>query len=180
MCLTKATSASDCPERQMSQMHPMSGPREPQPRHTCPSRERWNCLHCGIAFRRDFANSVVRAGHEHSYDALVQFGNAPITNLVNLQWKRDALEKHIAERATHATVNGDRLLTEYMEKRQTRHRAQSKQQQQRKPTCTIKWKRPVCMQKKKGLERCLSEHGCSRSSSDDPENVLFYFKSSNM
>ncbi|KAJ8009908.1 hypothetical protein DPEC_G00069050 [Dallia pectoralis] len=138
--LSRAPDVSDAPNVRTAGSSPDS-----QMRHTCPSRERWNCLHCGIAFRRDFANSVVRAGPEHSYDALVQFGNAPITNL---QWKRDTLEKHIAERATHATVNGDRLLTEYMEKRQTRHRAQSKQQQPRKPTCTIKWKRPVCMQKK--------------------------------
>lgn len=55
------------------------------PGRTCHSHEFWNCLHCEIAFKGDFVDRVIRSGGEHSYDTLVQFGNAPITSIVNLQ-----------------------------------------------------------------------------------------------
>ena len=105
-----------------------------------------------IAFRRDFANRVVRAGPEHSYDALVQFGNAPITNIVNLQWKREALEMYNAGRSQQSTVTHDTLLGEYVAKRKAHsvHR-----RQHTKSKGVTKWKRPVCMQRKSNLNMAL-------------------------
>ena len=148
--LTKIMLASDCPESLSSQIQRIPCVRERQPRHTCPSHEFWNCLHCGIAFRRDFADRVIRAGPEHSYDALVQFGDAPITSIVNLQWKREALEKYSSERSKCSADKYETLLCDYMAKRQSRQSRQAvRPKQQRKSNATITWKRPVCMQKKK-------------------------------
>lgn len=151
--LTKITLASDCPESLSSQVQHIPCVQERQPRHTCPSHEFWNCLHCGIAFRRDFADRVIRAGPEHSYDALVQFGDAPITNIVNLQWKREALEKYNSERSRCSADKYETLLSDYTATRQGRQSRQSRQavrpKQQPKSNATMTWKRPVCMQKKK-------------------------------
>lgn len=110
-------------------------------------------MHCGIAFRRDFTNRVVRAGPETSYDALVQFGNAPITNIVNLQWKCAAMEKYNAERAKSSALRGKQLLSDYTEKRQKGHESNNNKvsvKVQRKSTKgSVKWERPVCMKNKK-------------------------------
>lgn len=116
-------------------------------------------MHCGIAFRRDFADRVIRAGPENSYDALVQFGNTPITGIVNLQWKREALENHNLERAKHAAGNHDKLLSEYVAKRQTGQKVCSKQRTPKGVKGTskgVKWERPVCMQRKNTRSRKIT------------------------
>lgn len=77
----------------------------------------------------------------------MQFGNAPITSMVNMQWKREALEKHNAERLTCSPVNREKLLSEYVAGRQSRQNVDSRPK--RKSKATIKWKRPLCMQKEK-------------------------------
>jgi hypothetical protein len=121
-------------------------------------------LHCGIAFRRDFADRVIRSGPEHSYDALVQFGDAPITSIVNLQWKREALEKHNSERAKYSADNHETLLCDYMEKRQSRQAVRPRQQ--RRSNATMKWKRPVCMQTNKKKKKKKKKKGSGKSPSE--------------
>lgn len=140
-CSTKTMLASDNPEH-MSSQQPIAA--QEQPRHTCHSHEFWNCLHCGIAFKRDFVDRVSRADPERSYDALVQFGNAPITSIVNLQWKREALAKYNTERSS--AVNYEKLLSDHTEKRQSR---QNKLPPKQRSKGTIKWKRPICKKKQK-------------------------------
>ncbi|TKS65619.1 Flap endonuclease 1 [Collichthys lucidus] len=100
-----------------------------------------------LSDKRDFVDRVIRAGPEESYDALVQFGYAPITGVVNLQWKREALEKYNAERLKHSSATFEKLLKEYTEKRQSDQKAHSKQKPRSKGS--IEWKVPICMQKKK-------------------------------
>ena len=146
-CSTKITWASDCPRDPSSRTPLTSAPQDQRPRRMCHSHRFWNCLHCGIAFRRDFADSVIRAGPEQSYDALVQFGTAPITGMVNLQWKYEAMENHRSERSKHSAIRSSKILSEYVARR---HTSSSKPWQQRhRAKGTIKWERPVCMQKKR-------------------------------
>ncbi|KAJ8009897.1 hypothetical protein DPEC_G00068940 [Dallia pectoralis] len=124
---------------------PMSGPLGATASAYMPSRRQLELLALRDSVQEILLLTASRqSGPEHSTTHWCSL--TLITNLVNLQWKRDALEKHTSgARARHC------------QRRQTTHRvhgkeadsaqAQSKQQQQRKPTCTIKWKRPVCMQK---------------------------------
>ncbi|KAK5610231.1 hypothetical protein CRENBAI_008718 [Crenichthys baileyi] len=46
----------------------------------------WNCSLCGTALRKDFVNSLTRAGPEQSYVNLIRFGHGPITCMENLLW----------------------------------------------------------------------------------------------
>ena len=89
----------------------------------------------------------MRAGPELSYDAIVQFGYSPITNIVNLQWRHQALERHNAQRKNCPTENYKKVVADYMEHRQSKLKVHSKKSQKSKGV--VSWKRPVCMQKKR-------------------------------
>lgn len=93
-------------------------------------------------FMRDFAEMLARTGPERSYDTLVQFGHAPITAMVNMQWKREVLERHESERAKR----GDRV-------REGSAREPAKPRERRVSTLRrrnngVEWKRPVCVRAK--------------------------------
>lgn len=82
------------------------------------------------------------AGPEHSYDALVQFGNAPITGIVNMLWKREVLEQCNLSRSENSSVDYENLVEEYTEKRSVQEKTHSVPRNKKQE---VKWKRPLCV-----------------------------------
>lgn len=91
---------------------------------------------------RDFAEMLAQTGPERSYDALVQFGHTPITAMVNLQWKREVLERRKSERAER----GDRVRERFA--REPEKPRERKDVTKRPRHKEVERKRPVCMQTK--------------------------------
>ncbi|KAK2813469.1 hypothetical protein Q5P01_000838 [Channa striata] len=94
-----------------------------------------------ISFMRDREiGSLERTGE--LFGALVQFGNAPITAMVNLQWKREVLEKHVAAGAA------ERNRAEGNSELRPGQSTDSARSREPRPK-GVRWKRPLCTRKKR-------------------------------
>lgn len=105
---------------------------------------------------RFFADRLARANPESSYDALVRFGHAPLTALVNLQWKREALQKLKSDRAL-------RFLELPLESAALREQDASGHVETREAKRArrkgVEWKRPLCSKRKKGRKLKEKRYG---------------------
>ncbi|AWO97836.1 Hypothetical protein SMAX5B_007687 [Scophthalmus maximus] len=86
---------------------------------------------------------------ERFYDALVQFGKAPITAMVNLQWKREVLEKHNAERSASQLRRTQQQRTQEGKRLPHPKRSKARVRPSEPWLKGVQWKRPVCMQKRR-------------------------------
>lgn len=82
---------------------------------------------------------------ERLYDTLVQFGNAPITGIVNMLWNRAALDEYDAAQTDSAGVSYEQLVKEYTQKRDFREKCSSVPK--RKSRC-VAWKKALCARRK--------------------------------
>ncbi|KAK2814518.1 hypothetical protein Q5P01_000317 [Channa striata] len=143
-CSTKTPWASGCraDEEKETSIRAAEEAREPRrPRALAESR---SCA-AQISFMRDFADRLARTDPESYYDALVQFGNAPITAMVNLQWKREVLEKHVAAGAA------ERNRAEGNSELRPGQSTDSARSREPRPK-GVRWKRPLPARRKKREE----------------------------
>lgn len=94
--------------------------------------------------KREFVDRIAIAEPDHLYDTLVQFGNAPITGIVNMLWNNKALATYDAA-TKDSGVRYEDLVNEYTRKRDCREKRSSAPN---KKILGVAWKKPLCARKK--------------------------------